>query len=98
VWPGLGVARPVAPPGLLRHGADEDRSTLVDAGAIHVAATLIETRNQLRTLAVHEVVADRIRLFSEDWQRLARLTTNASKRHDCGLDAGRSGKRPAAVP
>jgi len=39
-----------APPEL----ADEDRSTLVDAGATHVAATLIETRNQLRTLAVHE--------------------------------------------
>ncbi len=39
-----------APPDL----ADEDRSTLVDAGATHVAATLIETRNQLRMLAVHE--------------------------------------------
>jgi hypothetical protein len=34
--------------------ADEDRSTLVDAGAAHVATTLIETRNELRTLAVHE--------------------------------------------
>jgi predicted PurR-regulated permease PerM len=39
-----------APPEL----ADEERSTLVDAGATHVAATLIETRNQLRMLAVHE--------------------------------------------
>jgi len=39
-----------APPGL----ADEDRSTLIDAGATHVATTLIETRDQLRTLAVHE--------------------------------------------
>jgi len=39
-----------APPEL----ADEDRSTLVDAGATHVATTLIETRDQLRTLAVHE--------------------------------------------
>lgn len=34
--------------------ADEDRSALVDAGAAHVATTLIETRDQLRTLAVHE--------------------------------------------
>jgi predicted PurR-regulated permease PerM len=34
--------------------ADEDRSTLVDAGAAHAATTLIETRDQLRTLAVHE--------------------------------------------
>jgi hypothetical protein len=34
--------------------ADEDRSTLVDAGATHIATTLIETRDQLRTLAVHE--------------------------------------------
>ncbi len=39
-----------APPEL----ADEDRSILVDAGATHVATTLIETRDQLRTLAVHE--------------------------------------------
>ena len=39
-----------APPEL----ADEDRSTLVDAGAAHVATTLIETRDHLRTLAVHE--------------------------------------------
>src|SRR5689334_896613 len=39
-----------APPEL----ADEDRSALVDAGATHVATTLIETRDQLRTLAVHE--------------------------------------------
>jgi predicted PurR-regulated permease PerM len=39
-----------APPEL----SDEDRSALVDAGAAHVAATLIETRNHLRTLAVHE--------------------------------------------
>jgi len=39
-----------APPEL----ADEDRATLLDAGAAHVATTLIETRNQLRTLAVHE--------------------------------------------
>jgi predicted PurR-regulated permease PerM len=39
-----------APPEL----ADEDRSTLVDAGAAHVATTLIDTRDQLRTLAVHE--------------------------------------------
>jgi hypothetical protein len=39
-----------APPQL----ADEDRSTLVDAGASHVATTLIESRDQLRTLAVHE--------------------------------------------
>jgi hypothetical protein len=39
-----------APPEL----ADEDRSTLVEAGATHVGTTLIETRNQLRTLAVHE--------------------------------------------
>ena len=34
--------------------ADEDRSILVDAGAAHVATTLIETRDQLRRLAVHE--------------------------------------------
>jgi len=39
-----------APPEL----TDEDRSTLVDAGATHVATTLIETRDKLRTLAVHE--------------------------------------------
>src|SRR5689334_3671083 len=39
-----------APPEL----ADEDRSTLVDTGATHVATTLIETRDQLRTLAVYE--------------------------------------------
>jgi hypothetical protein len=39
-----------APPEL----ADEDRSTLIDTGATHVATTLIETRDQLRTLAVHE--------------------------------------------
>jgi hypothetical protein len=39
-----------APPEL----ADEDRSILVDAGATHVATTLIETRDQLSTLAVHE--------------------------------------------
>jgi predicted PurR-regulated permease PerM len=39
-----------APPDL----AGEDRSILVDAGATHVATTLIETRDQLRTLAVHE--------------------------------------------
>lgn len=34
--------------------ADEDRSILIDAGATHVATTLIETRDQLRTLAVYE--------------------------------------------
>lgn len=34
--------------------ADEDRSKLIDAGATHVAVTLIETRDQLRTLAVYE--------------------------------------------
>lgn len=39
-----------APPEL----ADEDRSTLVDAGASHVATTLIETRDQLRALALLE--------------------------------------------
>jgi predicted PurR-regulated permease PerM len=39
-----------APPAL----ADEDRTMLVDAGASHVAATLIETRDQLRNLAPHE--------------------------------------------
>jgi predicted PurR-regulated permease PerM len=39
-----------APPEL----ADEEPSTLVDAGAAQVAKTLMETRNQLRTLAVHE--------------------------------------------
>jgi hypothetical protein len=39
-----------APPDL----ADEDRSMLIEAGANHVAATLIETRDHLRTLAVLE--------------------------------------------
>lgn len=39
-----------APPEL----ADEDRTSLVDAGATHVATTLIETRDQLRSLAGHE--------------------------------------------
>jgi predicted PurR-regulated permease PerM len=34
--------------------ADEDRASLVDAGAHHVATTLIETRDQLRSLAGHE--------------------------------------------
>jgi predicted PurR-regulated permease PerM len=34
--------------------ADEDRAALTEAGASHVATTLIETRDQLRTLAVHE--------------------------------------------
>ena len=34
--------------------ADEDRATLADAGAHHVAATLLETRDQLRSLAGHE--------------------------------------------
>jgi predicted PurR-regulated permease PerM len=34
--------------------ADEDRSVLIEAGAAHVATTLVETRDQLRTLAVHE--------------------------------------------
>jgi predicted PurR-regulated permease PerM len=39
-----------APPEL----ADDDRALLLDAGANHIAVTLIETRDQLRTLAVHE--------------------------------------------
>jgi predicted PurR-regulated permease PerM len=34
--------------------ADEDRTTLVSAGAQHVATTLKETRDQLRSLAAHE--------------------------------------------
>lgn len=34
--------------------ADDDPSTLIDAGASHVATTLIETRDHLRTLALHE--------------------------------------------
>ena len=34
--------------------ADEDRAVLVDAGATHVATTLLETRDQLRTLATYE--------------------------------------------
>jgi len=34
--------------------ADEDRSSLIDAGAHHVAATLLETREQLLILAAHE--------------------------------------------
>jgi len=34
--------------------ADEDRALLVDAGANHVAATLLETRDQLRAFAAHE--------------------------------------------
>lgn len=39
-----------APPELV----DEDRSMLVEAGATHVASTLLETRDQLRALAAHE--------------------------------------------
>jgi hypothetical protein len=39
-----------APPAL----ADDDRTTLIEAGATQVATTLIETRDQLRTLAAHE--------------------------------------------
>jgi hypothetical protein len=35
--------------------ADEDRTSLIDAGAHHVAATLLETRDQLLILAAHEV-------------------------------------------
>jgi len=34
--------------------ADDDRASLVDAGAHHVATTLLETRDQLRSLAGHE--------------------------------------------
>jgi AI-2E family transporter len=34
--------------------ADEDRTLLVEAGASHVATTLLETRDQLRTFAAHE--------------------------------------------
>jgi len=34
--------------------ADEDRTSLLEAGAQHVATTLIETRDQLRGLAAHE--------------------------------------------
>ena len=34
--------------------ADEDRSVLIEAGATHVATTLIETRDQLRGFAAHE--------------------------------------------
>jgi predicted PurR-regulated permease PerM len=34
--------------------ADEDRASLIEAGATHVATTLVETRDQLRTLAAHE--------------------------------------------
>jgi hypothetical protein len=34
--------------------ADDDRATLADAGAHHVATTLLETRDQLRSLAGHE--------------------------------------------
>jgi len=34
--------------------ADEDPSALIEAGANHVATTLIETRDHLRTLALHE--------------------------------------------
>lgn len=34
--------------------ADEDRTVLLEAGATHVATTLVETRDQLRTLAAHE--------------------------------------------
>jgi hypothetical protein len=33
--------------------SDEERASLMDAGANHVATTLIETRNELRTLAVY---------------------------------------------
>jgi predicted PurR-regulated permease PerM len=39
-----------APPELV----DADRTPLMDAGAAHVAATLLETRDQLRNLAAHE--------------------------------------------
>jgi hypothetical protein len=35
--------------------ADEDRTSLIDAGAHHVAATLLETRDQLLILAAHEL-------------------------------------------
>jgi len=34
--------------------ADDDPSALIEAGANHVATTLIETRDHLRTLALHE--------------------------------------------
>jgi predicted PurR-regulated permease PerM len=34
--------------------ADDDRPMLIEAGANHVASTLLETCNQLRTLAAHE--------------------------------------------
>ena len=34
--------------------ADEDRAILVEAGANHVESTIVETRDQLRTLATHE--------------------------------------------
>ena len=34
--------------------ADEDRAILVDAGANHVAVTLLETRDQLRAFAAHQ--------------------------------------------
>jgi hypothetical protein len=44
-----------APPEL----TDEDRSTLVDAGATHVATTLIETRDQLRTLGASDLSSHR---------------------------------------
>jgi predicted PurR-regulated permease PerM len=33
---------------------DEDRAALLEAGASHVATTLVETRDHLRTLATHE--------------------------------------------
>jgi hypothetical protein len=33
---------------------DEDRRQLIDAGATHVATTLLETRDQLCRLAAHE--------------------------------------------
>jgi predicted PurR-regulated permease PerM len=35
--------------------ADEDRTSLIDAGANHVATTLLETRDQLLILAAHEL-------------------------------------------
>ena len=35
--------------------ADEDRTSLLDAGANHVATTLLETRDQLLILAAHEL-------------------------------------------
>ena len=35
--------------------ADEDRTSLIDAGAHHVATTLLETREQLLILAAHEL-------------------------------------------